>query len=542
MKERVWLPHRRLGVRPAAVAGLAALALFALGGLVDASNGLLPLANGPKAGGRAGVDFAIARDATALNTNPAGLVQLPNGTRTDSPFNVFYPLYEYEDDNDAQTSSDIAAIPSFGIVWTMGRPDIRIRHDDYLRLLTPEEKSQMQDVFMPPNDFKSKIAFGFGMFVQGGGGNHAVLKTRLFPEGVTFATKFGLISATPGVAIQITDSLSLGVAFNINYGDMKLNAALSQQADLLKGPAFEFGGQTLATYGDLYKVLHALPPPLGNSDNITEVNGRAFLTDLVSWGFGGRIGMMWKPSDQVTVGATYIPHTWMADFKGKAKVDYTREIDATPPFLPGLRPGFLTRSFVSTVLTGDPNTLLEEDYLAFYDATIKDFEFPEQIALGVAIQVNPRLLVAADYKYVSWNKEFRKFTSVLSNGSDQKINLLVGSDTIEAVVPLNWQDQEVFSVGVEYQIDDEYVVRAGYNYADNMIPANTILPILPAFVEAHASLGFGYQYDNWEFDMAWEHGFVNTVRTQQHLLTVDLQNSKSRLIQEFIYLGASYKF
>ncbi|MBI5366525.1 MAG: outer membrane protein transport protein [Planctomycetes bacterium] len=524
--------------------------LVALAGLAEASNGILPLANGPKAGGRAGVDIAIARDTTAINTNPAGLVQLPPGTRSDSPMNIFIPQFHYEDANDDEDAPhDLAAIPNFGIVWTTGRPDRRVRRDHYTEYLSEDELHSMKDFMLPHNDFQSKFAFGVGIMVQGGGGNHVSLRTRLFPEGTTYFTKFALISLAPTFAVQLTEDLSFGVALNINYSDMKLNAQVAQPFTILKGPgipgpfsAVNFGLSYVLMHSGLARQLDPDDPPIG-PDGLQEISGRAWITDLVSWGVGGRVGVMWKPSDQLTFGATYTPHTYMSDYKGKAKVDYTREIA-------GL--GGLGRLLTQAIVASPPPIGAGADfndrlYVGYYDATIKDFELPEILGIGIALQATPRLLVGVDYKYISYSKEFKEFKTILANGSDPKINFLTGSDTIAATLPLNWDDQEVFAVGLEYQLDGGHVLRAGYNHGDNMIEDNSMLPLLPAITEDHVSIGWGYAYDNWEFDVAWEHAFVNSVRRSEHtadpeLDDFDLINSKFTAIQDFIYLGASYRF
>lgn len=535
MKERVW--HRA----PSPVVGALLVAwLFGCAGLAEASNGITPLANGPKAAGRGSADIAVARDGTAINTNPAGLVQLPNGTRTDSLLGIFSPQYFYQDANDEETAPhDLSAIPNFALVYGVGRPDLRIRHDDWKGILSQDELGDMKDCFFPPNDYHSRVAFGLGVFVQGGGGNHVSLHTRLYPEdGVTYYTNFSIISLAPAVALQLTEDLSFGLAFNLNYGTMKVNALISQPPSLLQG---HVPGLPAFLYGDSYVLIRAGERALGNPNAIdSEISGRAWITDCYAWGWGGKAGLMWKPTDQVTLGATWTPRTYMEDFKGKAKVDYTREIDATPGM------SIITRNAVSAILAaplGLPlNTFVNDPYMAKYEATIKNFQLPEQWGLGVSIQATPQLLLAFDYKYISWERRFRNFTTVLTHGSDPKLNLLIGSDTVTASLPLNWSDSEVFALGMEYRINEEHVVRVGYEHTDNIVPSDTAMPLFPIFNEDHISLGWGYQYDNWEFDVAWEHAFVNSIRTQKSIQSLDLQNSRERLIQDTVWLGAGYKF
>lgn len=54
-------------------------ALLLLTGQALAANGLNPIGFGAESVGMGGADLAVARDTTAMNTNPAGLAQLPGG-------------------------------------------------------------------------------------------------------------------------------------------------------------------------------------------------------------------------------------------------------------------------------------------------------------------------------------------------------------------------------------------------------------------------------------------------------------------------------
>src|SRR5579872_5100332 len=66
--------------------GVAALVLATSAGAAWASNGEKPTAFGAAAGGRGGVDYAFADDATAPQTNPAGLGFVNDRVDWDSAF------------------------------------------------------------------------------------------------------------------------------------------------------------------------------------------------------------------------------------------------------------------------------------------------------------------------------------------------------------------------------------------------------------------------------------------------------------------------
>lgn len=74
---------------------------------------------------------------------------------------------------------------------------------------------------------------------------------------------------------------------------------------------------------------------------------------------------------------------------------------------------------------------------------------------------------------------------------------------------MNWEDQWVFALGAQYEINDSWTVRAGYNYGQNPVPDDTLNPLFPAIVEHHITAGFTYTYHDWDFDFAFVHAFNN---------------------------------
>ena len=86
--------------------------------LLQATNGMFPLFMGGRAAGRGGVDFAIANDATAINTNPAGIGFI-RGKMFDFTIGAFFPRVSFENAINGKIHSDFEPIPfgSFAMVW-----------------------------------------------------------------------------------------------------------------------------------------------------------------------------------------------------------------------------------------------------------------------------------------------------------------------------------------------------------------------------------------------------------------------------------------
>ncbi|MBI4568865.1 MAG: hypothetical protein HY719_10760, partial [Planctomycetes bacterium] len=86
-------PLLPLAAGAAALALALAVALLAAGAAF-ASNGLKPTFTGARAGARGGTDIALADTGNALNTNPAGLMNL-SYLRLDTMAGLFTPNTEF---------------------------------------------------------------------------------------------------------------------------------------------------------------------------------------------------------------------------------------------------------------------------------------------------------------------------------------------------------------------------------------------------------------------------------------------------------------
>ena len=156
-------------------------------GVVFATNGLNVIGFGTESNGMAGADTAVARDTTALNTNPAGLTQI-----TDSALDAYVGLafaldVRHQDGfgNDREVSNSVIGLGGFG--YARQRGDLR---------------------------------FGIGFFGQGGSGSVYKDIATAFGTRDELSVLLRIAKLTPGIAEQVNDRLSLGVSASIAYADM----------------------------------------------------------------------------------------------------------------------------------------------------------------------------------------------------------------------------------------------------------------------------------------------------------------------------------
>ena len=137
-----------------------------------------------------GADLAVARDTTAMNTNPSGLSQIESN-RYDLYFALGFPLDIRHQDpfgNDERVSSDPAKLANFG----------------YAHHLTD-----------------SRLTLGFGLFAQGGSGTEYEDLATAFGTRDELSIAFGVLRLTPAAAYKVSDTFSLGASLLVTYAEIQ---------------------------------------------------------------------------------------------------------------------------------------------------------------------------------------------------------------------------------------------------------------------------------------------------------------------------------
>ena len=141
------------------------------------------------------------------------------------------------------------------------------------------------------------------------------------------------------------------------------------------------------------------------------------------------------------------------------------------------------------------------------------FDIPSNWGVGVALRPAPQWLVALDYERINYSD-----SKAVNNRSDLILQC-AGGDASACLGGSNgagfgWQDVDVVKLGVEYQLNAQWTLRAGYNHTDNPIePRDVTFNILaPGVVKDHATLGATYRWDaHNEITGAGMYAFNNSV-------------------------------
>jgi long-chain fatty acid transport protein len=206
-----------------------------------------------------GADIAVARDTTALNTNPAGLTQLRGAAFDGYVSNAFALDVAHADafGNDRKVDNDVISIGGGGYARPLG---------------------------------SSGLVAGLGVFVQGGAGN--VYKDLQTPFGGRdeLSGLFGIVRLMPGLAWRVTDQLSVGASAAITHAQAKQR--------VFPGVSVAGANPSQNFFGMIVK-------------------------DMQSTEIGARVGVQYSLTPSFSLAAVYAPKTDLPLKSGYAHVNMT---------------------------------------------------------------------------------------------------------------------------------------------------------------------------------------------------------------------------
>jgi long-chain fatty acid transport protein len=177
-----------------------------------------------------------------------------------------------------------------------------------------------------------------------------------------------------------------------------------------------------------------------------------------SWGFGARVGYFGRLSDSVSIGAAYATKMSMDDFS---------------------------------------------KYKGLY-AEQGGFDIPSNWSLGIVFKPVSKMSFGFDFQRINYGD-----VKSINNPSGSLLFDCFGGNFSACLGGQNgagfgWQSINVFKVGVEYEYDENWTFRAGYNYGDNPIKAQdvTINILAPGVIQNHITAGASYktkQGGEWSF-------------------------------------------
>lgn len=444
------------------VAAATAVAL-ALPATAMATNGYQLIGIGAYQKGMAGAVTAAPKSAMTAISNPAGMAAI--GNRADFSMEAFMPERSadmtknaapesnpYSDENGEKIKSETELYGIPAIGWTAPTSE---GSDFYFG-------GGMYGTSGLGVDY-GRANFGPATFNRDNPNNHPVSGDPL-PDYVNIDfsgySSISFWQMAPTLSWRASDDLKLGASLNIDY------QSVGFQQRITGDPGPNGSGGTWTNQDFVSSFM------LGRTAN--------------AFGYGITLGALYDVNDMVTVGVNYKSKQSFGDLEYQL-----REGD------------------ISAFPDGDGGMVYSKD------GTYKlGLDFPQQFAVGVKVQPMEALTVAADVKWINWSDTMDKLAV---EGDFQTPDGTGGfTDTNKnAAMDPGWDDQTVYALAVDYAVNSDLDVRAGYNYSEAPIEEGDVFSniLLPAMTESHMTLGATYKFnDRWEASFAYMKAANNSVK------------------------------
>ncbi len=314
------------------------------------------------------------------------------------------------------------------------------------------------------------------------------------PGGLGGATSYGnqenkseilSLRSAIGAGAKITSNLSIGASIGLIYNENRLYAPY---------------------------IFQNLQAGSGGPNN-SGLNGAKTLLNLHTSGYGwnAQVGIIYRVTDNLQFGVSY---------ESVTKVDSTGDASGDP-----------------SLQFGKP----QGTFPFHYDATVKN-TFPQEVRTGASWKFDPKWRLAVQVDWIDWADSFHSLPLSFSNGSNAVVNSVLGSSFNENV-PLNWKNEFVYRGGLEYNVTDNLVLRAGYCYGNSPVPSATLTPLTAAILQQTVTAGVGYHWKNVQVDLAYQYDLPTTQNIgASSLLSGEYSNSSVKVDAHTIALTTTVRF
>jgi len=237
-----------------------------------------------------------------------------------------------------------------------------------------------------------------------------------------------------------SDLLTVDIVPTVSY-------QISDRFALAAGIQVQYAKGTLAnaidigTLGALFTIPGAIP---GTQDG-------NIVYDSDGWGVGFTLGAMGKLSDDITIGVAYrsaVSHSL------NGPLDFTLDSDGVGAVIAGAT-GLFADTDAETTLTT-----------------------PDRVSAGFRFRLNGQWTALGEVDWTNWSR-FQELRVVPDNPLQP-----------DDVTIAQWEDSWFASLGVEYQANEQWTLRAGAGIDQSPIPDATRNPRIPDADRTWVSIGF----------------------------------------------------
>jgi len=316
------------------------------------------------------------------------------------------------------------------------------------------DKNEMKsNVYYPSNIYVSralneKLSIGFGFFSPFGLGTE--WKEDWVGRFHAVKTDLQTFFFNPSVAYKIHPKVSIGAGISYVYSKVILKRAINtQDAAALGNPIAAF-----LPY-DYFK----------GKDGMIDLQGSGT-------GFCFNFGALFDVTDKISFGISY---------RSSAKID----CDGDAKFA-------LPSTLMVPDESGKPTDIIPALQLVLKDQKAKtQITMPQTIIAGVAVKVLPQLTALVDINYVGWSS----FDKLALEFKD--------SESLNEEIEEDYENAMIYRIGLDYVLNENVSLRAGYIYDASPCPEKSVSPLLPDANRNEIALGIGYTINKITIDAAF---------------------------------------
>lgn len=321
------------------------------------------------------------------------------------------------------------------------------------------------------------FAAGFGIFAPFG--TNTDYANDFVGGGFADQTQLTSIEFQPAVAYRLNDQLSLGFGLDITY----MEGLLSKQVDTVpynENLKFLNGGENPRHAGlGFAELTDEQWASNAGFNNHYEVSGD-------DWQVGYNLSLMWDINSDITLGVAYRSEM---EFKLKGESKFAQKegvmgLTQAPAGM-GIPEGTYIIAPVDGVTGSVPNQASEVPLTT-----------PQSLTLSYAQQLTERVQFVAGATWTQWSV-FKDFDVISTQSTPGMIELLGGlGEGYIGHIEENWHDTIAVAVGVNYQLNNDWLIRSGYANDQSPVSNSYRTARVPDNDREWISAGFNYRINN----------------------------------------------
>ena len=350
------------------------------------------------------------------------------------------------------------------------------------------------------------FAAGFGIFVPFG--TNTDYADDFIGGGFADQTQLTSVEFQPAVAYRLNDQLSLGFGLDITY----MQGLLSKQVDTVP-------------YNENLKYLNGGANPSHAGLGFAELSDEQWASNAgfnnhyeVSgddWQVGYNLSLMWDINSDITLGVAYRSEMKF-ELKGDSEFKQKEGVfglTKAPTDIPAT--SVEAGDYIIAPVDGVTGTVPKQ-------ASEVPLTTPQSLTVSYAQQLTDRVQLVAGGTWTQWSV-FESFDVISTESEMGMIEKLGGlGEGYIGHIEENWNDTIAVAVGVNYQLNDDWLIRSGYANDQSPVSNEYRTARVPDNDREWISAGFNYRINqDLDVDFAFSYLFFEDTKVTEYERELD---------------------